>query len=196
MIPYDQKDRPGRSRSGRRGSNPRPQPWQGCALPAELLPQGGAMIAAGRDAPPTSSSSRRSESATPPRRGVSDSGTSDHLDFGTGVISSWAIRSPRSNSTRSAAVVDEDHLDLAAVAAVDQSRRVDHSHPVAGGMIRTAGAPVRRTPGDRNSQSGRCEHPFPGSSRMSTRVTRSNPASPGWARDGPGSSLSSRVKLT
>ena len=24
--------------SGRRGSNPRPQPWQGCALPAELLP--------------------------------------------------------------------------------------------------------------------------------------------------------------
>ena len=25
-------------RSGRRGSNPRPQPWQGCALPTELLP--------------------------------------------------------------------------------------------------------------------------------------------------------------
>src|SRR5579872_6410898 len=25
--------------SGRRGSNPRPQPWQGCALPTELLPQ-------------------------------------------------------------------------------------------------------------------------------------------------------------
>ena len=24
--------------SGRRGSNPRPQPWQGCALPTELLP--------------------------------------------------------------------------------------------------------------------------------------------------------------
>src|ERR1700688_4244166 len=24
--------------SGRRGSNSRPQPWQGCALPAELLP--------------------------------------------------------------------------------------------------------------------------------------------------------------
>jgi hypothetical protein len=23
--------------SGRRDSNPRPQPWQGCALPAELL---------------------------------------------------------------------------------------------------------------------------------------------------------------
>ena len=25
--------------SGRRDSNPRPQPWQGCALPTELLPQ-------------------------------------------------------------------------------------------------------------------------------------------------------------
>jgi hypothetical protein len=23
---------------GKRGSNPRPQPWKGCALPAELLP--------------------------------------------------------------------------------------------------------------------------------------------------------------
>src|SRR5579883_3380006 len=28
----------GRHLSGRRGSNPRPQPWQGCALPTELLP--------------------------------------------------------------------------------------------------------------------------------------------------------------
>ena len=26
--------------SGRRVSNPRPQPWQGCALPTELLPRG------------------------------------------------------------------------------------------------------------------------------------------------------------
>src|SRR5436190_7677339 len=26
-------------RSGRRDSNPRPQPWQGCALPTEPLPQ-------------------------------------------------------------------------------------------------------------------------------------------------------------
>src|SRR5688572_18083161 len=24
--------------SGKRGSNPRPQPWQGCALPTELFP--------------------------------------------------------------------------------------------------------------------------------------------------------------
>ena len=27
----------GRKMSGRRDSNPRPQPWQGCALPTELL---------------------------------------------------------------------------------------------------------------------------------------------------------------
>ena len=26
--------------SGKRDSNPRPQPWQGCALPTELFPQG------------------------------------------------------------------------------------------------------------------------------------------------------------
>ena len=25
--------------SGKRDSDPRPQPWQGCALPTELLPQ-------------------------------------------------------------------------------------------------------------------------------------------------------------
>lgn len=25
--------------SGRRGSNSRPQPWEGCTLPTELLPQ-------------------------------------------------------------------------------------------------------------------------------------------------------------
>jgi hypothetical protein len=27
--------------SGRRGSNPRPEPWQGSALPTALRPQGG-----------------------------------------------------------------------------------------------------------------------------------------------------------
>src|ERR1700675_2188173 len=26
-------------KSGKRDSNPRPQPWQGCALPTELFPQ-------------------------------------------------------------------------------------------------------------------------------------------------------------
>lgn len=25
--------------SGKRGSDPRPQPWQGCALPTELFPR-------------------------------------------------------------------------------------------------------------------------------------------------------------
>ena len=30
--------------SGKRGSDPRPQPWQGCALPTELFPQVGLQI--------------------------------------------------------------------------------------------------------------------------------------------------------
>src|SRR5881394_1227984 len=30
---------PREERSGKRDSNPRPQPWQGCALPTELFPQ-------------------------------------------------------------------------------------------------------------------------------------------------------------
>src|SRR4051812_47921586 len=33
--------RPADLLSGRRGSNPRPQPWQGCALPTEPLPRTG-----------------------------------------------------------------------------------------------------------------------------------------------------------
>ena len=32
--------------SGKRGSNSRPQPWQGCALPAELFPRKEASILA------------------------------------------------------------------------------------------------------------------------------------------------------
>ena len=31
-FPYNKK-------SGKRDSDPRPQPWQGCALPTELFPQ-------------------------------------------------------------------------------------------------------------------------------------------------------------
>ena len=33
--------RPSASESGKRDSNPRPQPWQGCALPTELFPRSG-----------------------------------------------------------------------------------------------------------------------------------------------------------
>src|ERR687898_2620963 len=29
------------AKSGKRDSNPRPQPWQGCALPTELFPRSG-----------------------------------------------------------------------------------------------------------------------------------------------------------
>ena len=41
VLPLDEGaagPRDGGDWSGRRGSNPRPQPWQGCALPAEPLP--------------------------------------------------------------------------------------------------------------------------------------------------------------
>ena len=31
--------------SGKRGSNPRPQPWQGCALPTELFPRHSVKVA-------------------------------------------------------------------------------------------------------------------------------------------------------
>ncbi len=40
--------------SGRRDSNPRPQPWQGCALPAEPRPREGLTLAVGRPRPPGS----------------------------------------------------------------------------------------------------------------------------------------------
>ena len=36
--------RPFKSLSGKRDSDPRPQPWQGCALPTELFPQLGLQI--------------------------------------------------------------------------------------------------------------------------------------------------------
>ena len=46
-------------RSGKRDSNPRPQPWQGCALPTELFPQATTKVPAQNDAnkrgPPVSS---------------------------------------------------------------------------------------------------------------------------------------------
>src|ERR1041384_6349675 len=43
---------PLRSWSGKRVSNPRPQPWQGCALPTELFPRGLANLTATLTATP------------------------------------------------------------------------------------------------------------------------------------------------
>ena len=37
-MPYEIELRPYKKWSGKPGSNWRPQPWQGCALPAELFP--------------------------------------------------------------------------------------------------------------------------------------------------------------
>ena len=52
--------------SGRRGSNSRPQPWQGCALPAELRPQRRITLVH-RHGPPTITARRRRH--PPVRRG-------------------------------------------------------------------------------------------------------------------------------
>src|SRR4029077_19632525 len=41
---HDPAVRPGES--GKRDSNPRPQPWQGCALPTELFPRASANLTA------------------------------------------------------------------------------------------------------------------------------------------------------
>ena len=40
----------GEKRSGKRDSNPRPQPWQGCALPTELFPQATTKVRTQNDA--------------------------------------------------------------------------------------------------------------------------------------------------
>ena len=37
-MPYEIELRPYKKWSGKPGSNWRPQPWQGCALPTELFP--------------------------------------------------------------------------------------------------------------------------------------------------------------
>ena len=38
LMPYEIELRPYKNWSGKPGSNWRPQPWQGCALPTELFP--------------------------------------------------------------------------------------------------------------------------------------------------------------
>ena len=64
------------------------------------------------------SRSRRCRGATSPR-----SSTSVKLASSTRWITSWAMRSPRSHHERLGGVeVDQDHLELVAVAAVDQAR--------------------------------------------------------------------------
>ena len=56
--------------SGRRGSDSRPQPWQGCALPTELLPHNNVWIGAGEETRTLTSLTpdpKSGASAIPPR---------------------------------------------------------------------------------------------------------------------------------
>ncbi len=89
-----------RPRSGRRGSNPRPQPWQGCALPAELLPPVGRIVV-GCHGEPNGSHLPVEPNPPAPRSETGSSATSLHTTAGTGVMTSWATRSPRSKVTTS-----------------------------------------------------------------------------------------------
>ena len=64
--------------SGKRGSNPPPQPWQGCALPNELLPQNRSVVWCGRRdlnpyafRAPEPKSGASANSATPAHRSAS-----------------------------------------------------------------------------------------------------------------------------
>ena len=84
--------------SGRRDSNPRPQPWQGCALPTELLPRRWAHCSA-RVTPTKRSYLPVDPNPPAPRTVSSRLSTSIHSIAGTGTIASWAMRSPRANST-------------------------------------------------------------------------------------------------
>src|SRR5438477_9535387 len=49
------------AQSGKRDSNPRPQPWQGCALPTELFPQAERSLA-----PAPDQRNRRTRAQRPP----------------------------------------------------------------------------------------------------------------------------------
>ena len=103
-VPADRRGRTGRGSrndtrgwSGRRGSNPRPQPWQGCALPTELLPRGDHHTHG-----PSSVAQAPVEPKPPsPRAVAGNSEASISSTSGTATTTIWAIRSPRRNSTDS-----------------------------------------------------------------------------------------------
>ena len=115
------------------------------------------------------SARRRSGPAKPPvdpcppspRAEPGSSSTSWNRARSTRWTTSWAIRSPRRSRTVSrAVVVDEQHLDLAAVAGVDRAGRVDHPDAE---LVRQSRARVheRRVPGrQRDRHPGRHHRPL------------------------------------
>ena len=104
----------------------------------------------------------------------------------TGRTTSWAMRIPGSTTNVSCAIGVEQHdLELAAVAGVDEARRVHDRDAVPRGepgpRLHEAGVAV----GDRDGETGADERPAR-RGRASTRShdARSRPASPSYARAG------------
>ena len=97
---------------------------------------------------------------------------------------SCAIRSPASALKRPAAMVDEDHAQLAAVVRVDQPRRVRAGDP------RLSASPERGSTRPAHPRRNAIATPVrtiarsPGVERRTIRRTRSYPASPGRVRAG------------
>ena len=71
----------------------------------------------------------------PPRSSPSSPVTATSWHASTGCTTSWAMRSPRCTDVGLAGIgVDQDHLQLVAVAGVDEPGRVQHRHAVAQGQ--------------------------------------------------------------
>ena len=100
---------------------------------------------------------------------------------GSSRITSCAIRMPGSTTKVVARVgVDEVDEQLAAVAGVDEARRVDDRDAVLGGEARTWLHEARMALGDRDREPGAARAPArPGRSSTRSQAERSRPASPG-----------------
>ena len=111
---------------------------------------------------------------------------------------SWAIAVAALQLDRlGRVVVDQQHLDLAAVAGVDGARACSRGTARAGPPAPSGDGPARRTPrGTRSRCPVGTSARSPGARVTSTAVIRSAPASPGWAYDGSGRSRSSRRTAT
>ena len=139
-----------------------------------------------RDADPGLAPSRRlastpDEPRPPAPRSVSgSSSTSSSRTDAASTRTSCAIRIPGSTTNGSALVgVEQDHLHLAAVARVDQARRVDDREPVASGEARARQHEARRSPlGSRRPAPCRRRRARPARARARSHAARSRPASP------------------
>ena len=97
-----------RRQSGKRDSNPRPQPWQGCALPTELFPRSGRRILASGSRPRNAPTRRPDGGTGPTESGGEGDRTPDlvnaihalsQLSYAPGT-SCYILTAPRRTSTR------------------------------------------------------------------------------------------------